>query len=269
MIACFSLVRFSIATLGAHHEAAAAGFVGLGDAALAVEKSAGREVGPLHVLEHFEQSGFGILHQLDGGVNDFSQVVRRNVRRHADRDAVRPVDDQRGNPRGQNRGLVGGLIEVGHHVDGFHLDVGHHLFGDALHAALGVPIGRGRIAIDRTKVSLAIDQRIAQRPRLRHAHQRVVHRRVAVRMVLLQALAHHAGALGVALVVLQALSVHGRENAAMHGLQSVAGIGQRAPDDHRHRVGEIRAAHLLFNVDGDMVGAASGGVPPSRGSWGF
>ena len=77
-------------------------------------------------------------------------------------------------------------------------------------------------------------------------------------VVLLQALAHHAGALGVSLVVLQAFAVHGGENAAMHGLEAVAGIGQRAPDDDRHRVGEIGAAHLLFDVHGEKVGAAVG-----------
>ena len=44
----------------------------------------------------------------------------------------------------------------------------------------------------------------------------------------------------------------------MHGLEAVAGIGQRAPDDHRHRVIEIGAAHLLFDIDGDEVGAAVG-----------
>ena len=69
-------------------------------------------------------------------------------------------------------------------------------------------------------------------------------------------LAHHLGALGVFLVVLQAHLVERVEHAAMHGLQAVAGIGQRAPDDHAHRVVEIGAAHLLFNIDGDEVGAA-------------
>ena len=42
----------------------------------------------------------------------------------------------------------------------------------------------------------------------------------------------------------------------MHGLQSVAHIGQRAADDDRHRIVEIRPAHLLFNVDGLNVGRA-------------
>jgi hypothetical protein len=77
-----------------------------------------------------------------------------------------------------------------------------------------------------------------------------------MRVILLQALAHHAGALGVSLVVLQAFAVHGGKNAPMHGLQPVASIWKRAPHDYRHGVGEIRAAHLLFDVHGEKVRAA-------------
>ena len=91
--------------LGAHHEAAAAGFVGVGDAALAVEESAGGEVGTLNVLENFDQAGLGILDQLDGGVDDLGEVVRRNVGGHADRDAAGAVDDEVGNARGKDGGL--------------------------------------------------------------------------------------------------------------------------------------------------------------------
>src|SRR5678809_1450292 len=35
----------------------------------------------------------------------------------------------------------------------------------------------------------------------------------------------------------------------VHRLQSVTHVRQSAPDDHRHRVVEIRPPHLLFNVD--------------------
>ena len=43
--------------------------------------------------------------------------------------------------------------------------------------------------------------------------------------------------------------LHGVENAAMHRLQSVADVGQRAANDHREGIVEIRPLHLLFNVD--------------------
>ena len=225
---------------------------------LAVEEAAGGEVRPLHVLQHFGQAGAGVLHQLDGRVHHLGQIVRRNVGGHADGDAARTVDDQIGNARGQHRRLEGGLVVVRREVHGLHLDVGQQLAGNAHHAALGVAHGRRRIAIDRAEVALPVHQRIAQRKGLRHAHQRVVDGRVAVGMVDAHRLADDLGALGVFLVVLQAHLAQRVEHAAMHGLESVAGIGQRAPDDHRHRVVEIGAAHLLFDVDGNEVGAAVG-----------
>src|SRR3984885_12658056 len=75
-------------------------------------------------------------------------------------------------------------------------------------------------------------------------------------MIFLQTLANDASTLRVLLVVLHPFAVHSRQNAAMHGLEAVASVGEGAPDDHRHGVVEIGAAHLLFNVDGNEVGAA-------------
>ena len=182
--------------------------------------------------------------------------MRRNVGRHADGDAAGAVDDEIGDARGQNRGLECGLVVVGGEVDGLHVDVGEQFAGDARHAALGVTHGRGRIAIDGAEVALAIDERIAQREGLRHAHQGVVDGGVAVGMVDTHGLSDDLGALGVLLVVLEAHLAHGVEHAAMHGLEAVASVGQRAADDDRHRVVEIGAAHLLFNIDRNEVGAA-------------
>ncbi len=184
--------------------------------------------------------------------------MRRNVGRHADGDAARSVDDEVGNARGQHGGLERGLVVVGREVDGLHVDVGEQLAGDAHHAALGVTHGRGRIAIDGAEVALAVDQGIAQGEGLRQAHQGVVDGGVAVGMVDAHALADDLGALGVLLVVLKAHLAHGVEDAAMHGLEAVADVGQRAADDDRHGVVEIRPAHLLFDIDGNEARAVAG-----------
>ena len=56
-------------------------------------------------------------------------------------------------------------------------------------------IGRRRIAIHRAEISLAVHQRIAHGEGLRHADQRIVDRRVAVRMVLAHDVADDLGAL--------------------------------------------------------------------------
>ena len=195
----------------------------------------------------------GIVHQRDGGVDDLGEIVRRNLGGHADGDAVGAVDQQVRNARRQHDRLDGGVVEVGDEVHGVLVDVGQQLFGDVGEAGLGIPVGRGRIAIDRAKVALPVDQRIAQAPGLRQAHHGVVDGGVAVGMIFLQTLADHAGALHVLAVVQHAHVMHGVKNAPMHRLQSVADVGQRAADDDRHGIVEIRSPHLVFNVDGLYV----------------
>ena len=46
---------------------------------------------------------------------------------------------------------------------------------------------------------------------------------------------------------------HAVQHAAVRGLQAVADVGQRSPDDYAHRVIHVRALHLVFDVDGDAV----------------
>ena len=85
---------------------------------------------------------------------------------------------------------------------------------------------------------------------LRHAHQRVVHRGVAVRVVLADDVADHARGFLVGLVPVVTELAHGVQDAAVHGLQAVAHVGQRAAHDDAHGVVEIRLAHLVFEIHG-------------------
>ena len=62
---------------------------------------------------------------------------------------------------------------------------------------LGVAHRRRVVAVDRAEVALPVDQRVAQREVLRHAHERVVDRGVAVRVVLAHHVADDARALHV------------------------------------------------------------------------
>ena len=85
--------------------------------------------------------------------------------------------------------------------------------------------------------------------RLGEAHQRVVDRRVAVRVQLAHHLADDAGALDVAAIGPQPHVGHLVQDAALHGLEAVARVGQGARVDDRVRVLEERALHLGRDVD--------------------
>ena len=71
-----------------------------------------------------------------------------------------------------------------------------------------------------------------------------------MRVVLLQHLTDGSGGLAVPLVVEHPLVEHRVEDPAMDGLEAVADVGKRAPDDDGHRVVEIRLTHLVFDGDG-------------------
>src|SRR5207247_1278198 len=94
------LVECFYAGLGAHHEAATAGFVGIVDASLPMNDAVGGEVGAFHDFQNFRQLGRRVVHQRDGGVHNLRQVVWRNFRGHADRDSVGAIHQQIRNPRG-------------------------------------------------------------------------------------------------------------------------------------------------------------------------
>ena len=249
------------AALGAHHEAAAAGVVGVGDVALAEDEAAGGEVGAFDVLEDEVEVGTGFAlffgDDGDGGVDDFGEVVRRDVGGHADGDAGAAVDDEVGDARGEDGGLEGGLVVVGGEVDGVGVDVGEHFAGDAGEAGLGVTHGGGWVAVDGAEVALAVDHGVAEAEGLGEADHGVVDGGVAVGMVVAHDVADDLGGLGVLLVELEAHLLHAVEDAAMDGLEAVADVGQGSADDDRHGVVEIRAAHLLFDIDGEHEGGAA------------
>ena len=88
---------------------------------------------------------------------------------------------------------------------------------------------------------------------LRQAHERVVDRRVAVRVIVAHHLADDLRALAIRAVRRQPHRPHAVEHAAVRRLEAVADVGQRSPDDYAHRVIHVRALHLVFDVDGDFV----------------
>ena len=120
--------------------------------------------------------------------------------------------------------------------------------------ALGVAHRGGAVAVERAEVARAVDQRIAQREGLRHAHQRFVERGVAVRVEAAHDVADDLRALPVLDVGGQVLLPHRVEDAALDRLQAVAHVGQRARGDDRQRVVEV--ARLRRLVQRDLLDAA-------------
>ncbi len=246
---------------GAHDGAPLAGGVGFLELCPADDQRAGGEVRPLDVVHQFIYGDVGdgvvrlagvgdhtVNDEGDGG-GDLAQVVRRDVGGHADGDAARAVDQQIGQPGGQHQRLVERGVEVGHEVHRVHADVFDQFLGNGGQPRLGVAHGRGAVAVNAAEVALPVHEHVAHGEGLGHAGHRVINRRVAVGVVLAEHLADDAGGLLVSRVGADAHVVHGVEDAAVHGLEAIAGVGQGAGHDDAHGVVEVRLAHLLVNLD--------------------
>ena len=117
------------------------------------------------------------------GVDDLAQIVRRDVRRHADGDAGAAVDEQVRERGGEDGGFGGRLVVVGDEVDGVLLHVVHQGGPKMGETGLRVTHGGGGIALDAAEVALAIDEPFAHGPGLGHVDERGVDHGLTVRVV--------------------------------------------------------------------------------------
>ena len=234
--------------LGAHHDVSLTRGVGLLNAVDAVDGGVGREVGTLDVLHQIGHGAIGIVHAVDGGVDDFSKVVRRNVGRHTDGDTHGAVDQKVRKTRGQDGGLLQTVIEVWHHGNDVLVQVSHHFVRDAVQTRLGITVGSRAVTVHRAEVSVSLDQRIPHGEILRHAHHRAVNGGVAVGMVAAKHVTNGGCRLAEGLGMHQSVLVHGVENAAGTGLHAVPHVGKRARHDDRHRVLDEGFFDLLLHL---------------------
>ena len=239
------LAQFLNLDTSAHHDRATTGHVGLADTVAAKNGATGRKVRSGDDLAHLLDRDFGIVEIGDRGINDFAEVMRRNIGCHADGNAAGAIDKQIGKFSWQNGRFPLSAVVVFLKVDGFLVEIVEKGFSDLLQAALRVA-HRGRwIAVDRAKVTLTVNQRQAQRKVLREADQGVIDRVVAMRVVFAHHVADDAGRLLIRAVVVHAHLVHPVKDATVNGLEAIADIRQGTRNDDAHCVIEIRALHLI------------------------
>lgn len=92
---------------------------------------------------------------------------------------------------------------------------------------------------------MAVDEHIAHGKVLRQTHHRVVHGRITVGMIPAEHVADAGSGFFERLIRGQIVLIHGVEDAAVHGLETVAHIRQRTPDDDGHGVLDVRGLHLM------------------------
>ncbi len=145
----------------AHHDRAAPQAIGRVNAGAAQDHAAGGEIRARHEFHQLFDRKTGVVDQRHRGVDHFAEIVRRDVGRHADGDALRAVDEEIGEARRQHDRLAPAAVVVGLVIDGFLVVVLEQRIGGMREARLGVAHRRGGIAVHRAVIALA------RRPRAR------------------------------------------------------------------------------------------------------
>ena len=215
-------------------ETAAARLVGFKDGSARLDDNAARrKVGPRNHLDEFFDRRVRMLDEMQQRRAKFIDIVRRNVRRHADRDSRGAVRQQVRERRRKHDRLLDAAVVVRAELDGILVDAFEDQRRRFRHARFGVALGRRVIAVDVAEVALPVDERITHGKILGEPRQRVVDRLVAVRVIVAHHLADDLGAFDVAAFGIEPKLPHGVKDAAMYGLQAVAHIGERPVHDRR------------------------------------
>ena len=98
---------------------------------------------------------------------------------------------------------------------------------------------------------MTVYQRIPQGKVLCQTHQGIIHGRITVRMIAAQHRADRIRALAVRLIGCELVLVHGIDDTAVNGLQTVTHIRQRTGDDNGHGIREEAVMHLVRHIDRD------------------
>ena len=204
---------------GAQPHRAAPGAVERGDFfARGDEFAAGGKIGRGDVLHEGVVGQERIGDEGAAGGNDFAEVVRQQIGRHADGDATAAVQEDIRQAGGQARRFLQGAVEVCHPFDRALFEFGEQGFGVTGEAAFGVAHrGEGFGVVGAAPVALAIDQRVAVGEVLCHQHHCFVAGAVAMRVVFADDVADGARRFLVLGLVREAKLAHRVDDAALHG----------------------------------------------------
>ncbi len=203
-----------------------------------------------------------IIDQLQCGIDHLGDIVAGDVGRHAHRDAAGAIGEQIGEQPGEDLGLFLLAIVGRNELDRAFVQPLHQPQRSLGQPRLGVAVGGGVIAVDIAEIALPLNQWIAEAEILREPDHRVVNRLIAVRVILANNVAHNAGGLLERVVWVELQLPHRPQQPAMHWLQPIAQIGQRARGDRGERIDQIPLAERAVEgrVNDRVEGVFLGGV---------
>ena len=116
-----------------------------------------RKIRSRYVFHHLLRIDVRIFHIRDHAVDQLAEVVRRDARGHADRDALRPVQQQVRHPHRKDGRLRLCLVKIGHKIHDILVEIGQERFlCQPLQARLRVAHSRRAVPLDGTEITMSV-----------------------------------------------------------------------------------------------------------------
>ena len=209
--------------------------------------AARRKVGAGDDFHKFVKFDFGIIDNRNRAVDDFADIVSRDIRRKTDRYAVCAVHEKVGESARQKHRLFHRIVEVPLPWYGILFQVFQDFHRKGIQAGFGVTHCRRAVAVDTAEVAVAVDQHFSHIERLRHSDHSVVNGRVAVGVEFAQTFADDTRRLLMRFVRGVSEFVHSVKDTALHGFKTVFDARNGAVKDNVFAVRHHRSVHDFFD----------------------
>ena len=203
------------------------------------DHAAGREIRARNIIEQRVIARIRRLDQMDTGIHQLCDIMRRNIGRHTHRNPRRAIGQKAWELCRQNNRLGQTTIIVIAEINRVFVQTLQHRLSDKGHARFGVSRGRRVVAVDIAEVPLTIHQRVAHRKILRQTRHRVIDRSIPVRVEIPHRVARDFRGLQELAIGRQLEPVHRIENASMHRFQTIARVRKGAVHNGGQSIGQI------------------------------
>ena len=134
--------------------------------------------------------------------------MRRNICSHTYCNTRRTVYKKIWITGRQNCRFFAVIVKVRNKINCIFLDIFKHFHSDFAHSAFSITVSSGRVAVNRTKVTVTVNKSVPHRKRLSKPNHCVINRCVAVRMIVTEHFTDSCCTLTVRSVRVKVVGVH-------------------------------------------------------------
>ena len=180
--------------------------------------------------------------------------MRRDTSCHTDCDSIRTIYKQvRDSHRKYHRFLLR-LIKVRHEINHILIQIfKKYILCQFLKSGFCISHSRCTVALDRTKISMSVDQRLTFLKILCHYYKCLIDGAVTMRVIFTHGITYDTGTFSVWPIITDSQFIHIIQCSSLYRFQSVTHIRQGSGDNNTHGVIDIGFLHDLRIVGGDYI----------------